>query len=210
MDVKPIIAWPKTGPAPQKGKALVLEPKRGWVVAEVDGWGWKTVPGGWQVRPTHYCDLRPKAGRLVQRKIEAVQTMAKTKAQRVREAEAGHLARNEKQIRVWVPNRAGDIRQVRDLAASLCAARDQREQCAPSLERDCVAFTSGGGILQGGTKVGQIDRRALQKGIRWKVRLNEASGKPGIVGDFTTLGDAKSAALSALSASQQAVASSAE
>lgn len=48
---------------------------------------------------------------------------AKTTAQRVREAEASHLARGEKQIRVWVPDRPDDLKQVRDLAKKLCAER---------------------------------------------------------------------------------------
>lgn len=49
--------------------------------------------------------------------------MAKTTAQRVREAEASHLARNEKQIRVWVPDHPDDIEAVRKLARDLCARR---------------------------------------------------------------------------------------
>jgi hypothetical protein len=57
MSEKPISEWPRTGPAPAAGRALVHDPKRGWIVAEVKGWGWVTVPGGWQVSPTHFCDL---------------------------------------------------------------------------------------------------------------------------------------------------------
>ena len=49
--------------------------------------------------------------------------MAKTTAQRVREAEAAHRARGERQVRVWVPDTPEDVQQVRDLAATLCAKR---------------------------------------------------------------------------------------
>lgn len=47
--------------------------------------------------------------------------MPKSTAQRVREAEASHLARGEKNIRVWVPDTPAAIQQVRDLAAKLRA-----------------------------------------------------------------------------------------
>ena len=52
--------------------------------------------------------------------------MAKPKAQRVREAEASHRARGEKQIRVWVPDPAKfgaeAANRVRKVAAEECAA----------------------------------------------------------------------------------------
>jgi hypothetical protein len=44
----------------------------------------------------------------------------KTTAQRVREAEAAHRARGEKEIRVWVPDAAEAIEKVRELARKLC------------------------------------------------------------------------------------------
>jgi hypothetical protein len=50
--------------------------------------------------------------------------MAKSTAQRVREAEASHRERGEKNIRVWVPDTPDAIRQVRELASKLCAERD--------------------------------------------------------------------------------------
>lgn len=46
----------------------------------------------------------------------------KSTAQRVREAEAFHRARGEKALRVWVPDNPDAIRQVRELAARLCAS----------------------------------------------------------------------------------------
>jgi hypothetical protein len=46
--------------------------------------------------------------------------MAKSKVQRVREAEAGHRARGEKQIRLWVPNEIEVIAQIRTIAAKFC------------------------------------------------------------------------------------------
>lgn len=47
--------------------------------------------------------------------------MAKTNAQRVREAEASRRARGEREIRVWVPDTPEAKQQVRDLARRLCA-----------------------------------------------------------------------------------------
>jgi hypothetical protein len=53
--------------------------------------------------------------------------MVKTPAERVRDSEASRRARGEKQLRVWVPNPKiygpEDEKQVRDLAAKLCAER---------------------------------------------------------------------------------------
>lgn len=45
--------------------------------------------------------------------------MAKSAAQRVREAEASHRARGEREIRLWVPDTLEAIRQIRNLAAKL-------------------------------------------------------------------------------------------
>lgn len=53
--------------------------------------------------------------------------MAKTTAQRVREAEASHRARGEKQLRVWVPNNPESVEAVRRLARELCDTA-QKEQ----------------------------------------------------------------------------------
>lgn len=50
----------------------------------------------------------------------------KNKAQRVREAEAAHEARGEKQIRVWVPDNPDDIAKVRQLAAELCGHAQEK------------------------------------------------------------------------------------
>ena len=47
--------------------------------------------------------------------------MTKGRAQRVREAEAAHRARGEREIRCWVPNTPEAVAQVRQLAARLCA-----------------------------------------------------------------------------------------
>jgi len=47
---------------------------------------------------------------------------SKTTAQRVREAEAAHIARGERQIRVWVPDNPEAVARVRALAAELCEA----------------------------------------------------------------------------------------
>lgn len=50
--------------------------------------------------------------------------MPKSNAQRVREAEASHIARGEKQIRLWVPTKNPEDEQaVRKLAKSLCDKR---------------------------------------------------------------------------------------
>jgi hypothetical protein len=49
----------------------------------------------------------------------------KPTAQRVREAEASHRARGEREIRLWVPDDPDAIQQVRDLAHALRAQRDQ-------------------------------------------------------------------------------------
>lgn len=62
-----------------------------------------------------------------------------------------------------------------------------------------ITFTIQRDIRLGKVIVGHIDYRALIKGSRWKVKLNAASGKPGIVGNFTRLKDAKAAAITALS-----------
>lgn len=50
----------------------------------------------------------------------------KNRAQRVREAEAAHEARGEKQIRVWVPDNPDDIAKVRQLALELCAQAQEK------------------------------------------------------------------------------------
>lgn len=51
--------------------------------------------------------------------------MPKSTAQRVREAEASHRERGEKQIRVWVPaDPPEDEEAVRSLARELCAKRN--------------------------------------------------------------------------------------
>jgi len=47
--------------------------------------------------------------------------MPKSTAQRVREAEASHRARGEREIRLWLPNDPDLIREFRELAAKLCA-----------------------------------------------------------------------------------------
>jgi hypothetical protein len=47
--------------------------------------------------------------------------MPKPTAQRVREAEASHRARGEREIRLWVPDTPEAVRQIRELAAKLCA-----------------------------------------------------------------------------------------
>ncbi len=52
--------------------------------------------------------------------MRVCRVIAKTTAQRVREAEAAHQKRGERQIRVWVPDQAEAIEQVRSLAAALC------------------------------------------------------------------------------------------
>jgi hypothetical protein len=46
--------------------------------------------------------------------------MSKTKAQSVRDAEAKHRARGEREIRVWVPATDEAIEKVRSLARRLC------------------------------------------------------------------------------------------
>lgn len=58
----------------------------------------------------------------------------KPTAQRVREAEAAHRARGEKEIRVWVPNRPDAIAAIRALAVKLCA--EANETSNPPSERD--------------------------------------------------------------------------
>ena len=50
----------------------------------------------------------------------------KSTAQRVREAEASHLARGEREIRLWVPDNPEDIEAVRSLARELCAKRSPK------------------------------------------------------------------------------------
>lgn len=47
--------------------------------------------------------------------------MPKSTAQRVRETEASHRARGEREIRLWVPDNPAAIQQVRNLAAKLRA-----------------------------------------------------------------------------------------
>ena len=54
--------------------------------------------------------------------------MAKSTAQRVREAEASHRARGEREIRLWVPANPEAIAQVRELAAKLCAEHAPNNQ----------------------------------------------------------------------------------
>jgi hypothetical protein len=60
VDVEPIANWPGENRRKRRpGKALVLDRKWGWVVAEVregQNW-WLTVPGAWYVEPTHFVDL---------------------------------------------------------------------------------------------------------------------------------------------------------
>lgn len=51
----------------------------------------------------------------------------KDRAQRVREAEAAHRARGEREIRVWVPDNDVDKEKVRRLAAELCAQALERK-----------------------------------------------------------------------------------
>lgn len=65
--------------------------------------------------------------------------MPKSKAQRVREAEAAHRARGERQIRVWVPDIPEAIDQVRRQAAQLCSQhareRELRNLISEAIER---------------------------------------------------------------------------
>lgn len=54
--------------------------------------------------------------------------MAKSTAQRVREAEASHRQRGEREIRVWVPDTDEAKAEIREHAARLCAeALEQKE-----------------------------------------------------------------------------------
>lgn len=55
--MKPITAWPKIGKMPVPGRALIFDRRRGFLVAEVRGFGWVTVPGAWQVAPMSFCEL---------------------------------------------------------------------------------------------------------------------------------------------------------
>lgn len=53
--------------------------------------------------------------------------MPKSTAQRVREAEASHLARGQKQIRVWVPDTDEAKAEIREHAARLCAEAQEQK-----------------------------------------------------------------------------------
>lgn len=67
----------------------------------------------------------------------SIALMAKSTAQRVREAEASHRARGEREIRVWVPDSPAKIKQIRDLANRLCkAAQAQTKPNANSEQED--------------------------------------------------------------------------
>lgn len=54
--------------------------------------------------------------------------MPKSNAQRVREAGEMHKAKGERQVKVWVPNNAEAIRQIRELAAKLRHSEEANPQ----------------------------------------------------------------------------------
>ena len=64
-----------------------------------------------------------------------------------------------------------------------------------------IAFRRNGAINRDGYCLGWIERNEGGPGPYWRVRLTPASGKPGLVGEYERLSDAKAAARSVLEAS---------
>lgn len=60
---------------------------------------------------------------------------------------------------------------------------------------EAITFKRDRTIHRGNIRVGWIERRGRDT---WLVRFTPASGRPGVLGCFERLGDAKQAALSAL------------
>ena len=61
-----------------------------------------------------------------------------------------------------------------------------------------ISFTRNGQIKRNGIRVGWVEDREI--GLRWTVRFTPASGRPGILGHYLRLREAKLAAVSALTA----------